>query len=192
MIFDCDGVLVDSERLVQDVDLRMIAELGWPITRSEILEQHLGRSEKEVTANIERVLGHPVPAGFARPVGAAYVTQFSKRLQEVPGVRLAVETLQQAGRATCVASSGSHARMALTLGLTGLRALFEGRVYSAEEVHRGKPAPTCSCWPRIGWGAPPWTASSSRRQPLRGSGGPVRWDALHRIRGHPRSGAAGR
>ncbi|XBO43760.1 HAD family hydrolase [Pedococcus sp. KACC 23699] len=56
-------------------------------------------------------------------------------------MRLAIETLQQAGSATCVASSGSHARMTLTLGLIGLRALFEGRIYPAEDVHRGKPAP---------------------------------------------------
>ena len=47
VIFDCDGVLVDSERLIQDVDMRMIGELGWPITRAEILEQHLGRSTDE-------------------------------------------------------------------------------------------------------------------------------------------------
>ena len=141
VIFDCDGVLVDSERLIQDVDLAMIRELGWPITRAEILEQHLGRTEDEVTANIERVLGRPVPEGFAEGRQAAYVRAFTSRLTEVRGVRAAVEELHGRGHDTCVASSGRHERMRLTLGRTGLRPLFEGRIYSAEEVDRGKPAP---------------------------------------------------
>jgi HAD superfamily hydrolase (TIGR01509 family) len=141
VIFDCDGVLVDSERLIQDVDLRMIGELGWSITTAEILEQHLGRSEDEVTANIERVTGRPVPDGFGEARRAAYAAAFREHLGEVPGVRRAVEALQSVGFDTCVASSGSHERMAMTLGLTGLRELFEGRIYSADEVARGKPAP---------------------------------------------------
>ena len=54
VIFDCDGVLVDSERLIQEVDLELIRGLGWPITREEIFAEHLGRSEDAVLANIER------------------------------------------------------------------------------------------------------------------------------------------
>ncbi len=141
VIFDCDGVLVDSERLIQDVDLEMIRELGWPITRAEILEQHLGRTEEQVTANIERVLGRPVPDGFAEARRAAYVQAFTNSLTEVRGARAAVEELQERGHDTCVASSGSHERMRLTLSTTGLRPLFEGRIFSADEVARGKPAP---------------------------------------------------
>ncbi|MFE4469069.1 HAD family hydrolase [Leifsonia sp. NPDC056824] len=141
VIFDCDGVLVDSERLAQDVDMRMIGELGWRITRREILEQHLGRSEAAVTANIERVIGRPVPDDFTERRRAAYEQAFTDRLTEVPGVRRAVHDLHGSGHETCVASSGSHARMRLTLGMTGLWALFEGRIFSAEDVTRGKPAP---------------------------------------------------
>ena len=141
VIFDCDGVLVDSERLVQDVDMRMIGELGWRITRQEILEQHLGRTETAVTANIERVIGRPVPDDFAQRRRAAYEQAFRDRLTEVPGVRRAVHDLHGSGHETCVASSGSHARMRLTLGTTGLWALFEGRIFSADDVTRGKPAP---------------------------------------------------
>ncbi len=141
VIFDCDGVLVDSERLIQDVDLAMIRALGWPITRAEILEQHLGRTEEEVTANIERVLGRPVPEGFTKARQDAYAEAFSSALTEVPGARAAVEELHEHGHDTCVASSGSHDRMRLTLGLTGLGPLFVGRIYSADEVARGKPAP---------------------------------------------------
>lgn len=69
IVFDCDGVLVDSERLMQDIDLQMISDLGWPITRTEILNEHLGRAEVSVTANIERHLGHPVPEPSSRIAG---------------------------------------------------------------------------------------------------------------------------
>ena len=141
VIFDCDGVLVDSERLIQEVDMAMIAELGWPITREEILSEHLGRTSTEVAANIERHLGRALPPDFHAVRDAAYTEAFRASLVEVPGVRGAVCELQEMGWQTCVASSGSHARMRLTLGLTGLRALFEGRVYSADDVARGKPAP---------------------------------------------------
>ena len=141
MVFDCDGVLVDSERIIQEVDMAMIAELGWPITHEEILSQHLGRTSAEVAANIERHLGRALPPDFHAVRDAAYAEAFRSSLVEVPGVRSAVSELQAAGWQTCVASSGSHARMRLTLGITGLHSLFEGRVYSAEDVARGKPAP---------------------------------------------------
>lgn len=141
LIFDCDGVLVGSERLIQDVDMRMISGLGWSITRAEILEQHLVRSEQEVTTNIERVLGRPVPKGFAEARRVTYAAESTSRLTEVKGVRRAVMTLHQCGYETCVASSGGHERMNMTLGLTHLFELFRGRIYSADEVVQGKPAP---------------------------------------------------
>lgn len=141
VIFDCDGVLVDSERLVQDVDMRMIADLGWPITRDEIFEQHLGRSEAAVARNIERRTGRPLPPGFLTDRKAAYSHAFRTELTAVTGVHDAVHALHQGGVATCIASSGSHERMDLTLGITGLRPWFEDRIFSADEVAHGKPAP---------------------------------------------------
>jgi HAD superfamily hydrolase (TIGR01509 family) len=141
VIFDCDGVVVDSERVVQDVDMQMIAELGWQISRDEIFQQHLGRTEEAVTANIERMTGRPVPAGFSQARQAAYEAAFSDALTEVPGVRNAVVALHSVGYDTCVASSSSHRRLRLTLGLTEMNRLFAGRVYSADDVFHGKPAP---------------------------------------------------
>ncbi len=141
VIFDCDGVLVDSERLVHEIDLRLIADLGWPITHQEIFDQHQGRTEAAVLANIEQRIGRPLPDGFATARRAAFDEAFRLRLTEVRGVRAAVTALQAAGIATCVASSGSHARMHVTLGGTGLRDLFPGAIFSADEVAHGKPHP---------------------------------------------------
>lgn len=141
VIFDCDGVLVDSERLVQDIDIRMIGGLGWKITRQEILEQHLGRSEAAVMDNIARRIGRAVPADFVQSRRSAYEQDFKNHLTEVPGVRKAVQELHGLGHDSCVASSGSHARMRLTLSKTGLWTVFEGRIFSADDVAHGKPAP---------------------------------------------------
>ena len=142
VIFDCDGVLVDSERLIQEVDLELIRGLGWPITRAEIFAEHLGRSEDAVIANIQRRLGRAVPAGFAQAKAAAYEKVLREQLVAVPGVAEAITVLRQDGMRMCVASSARHARSRRSLNLTGLQALFdEEHVFSAEDVARGKPAP---------------------------------------------------
>lgn len=141
VVFDCDGVLVDSEHLVQRVEMAMIAELGWQITMDEMNDQHLGRSWPAIQANIERVIGRPLPSDFrARAVAEAHAL-FERELLAVDGVADAIETLRVEGYATCVASSGSHERMRLTLGVTGLYSEFDGRIYSSEDVLRGKPEP---------------------------------------------------
>ena len=141
IIFDCDGVLVDSERLMQDIDLQMIAGLGWPITREEIFEQHLGRSEPFVDANIARHIGHPVPESFVLERRRAHAEAFRQNLAAVPGVEAVIARLQAAGFGTCVASSGTHERIRLVLGLTGLRHYFADRIFSADDVEHSKPAP---------------------------------------------------
>lgn len=141
IVFDCDGVLVDSERLMQDIDLQMISDLGWPITRTEILNEHLGRAEVSVTANIERHLGHPVPETFVEDRRAAHAAAFRTELREVSGVSQAVTQLHDAGYASCVASSGTHERIRRMLDTTNLRGLFGERIFSSEDVRRSKPAP---------------------------------------------------
>ncbi len=141
VIFDCDGVLVDSERLTVVVEARMLTEMGWPISVEEVVRRFVGGSSEAMLAEIERHLGADLTAEFDRRSSDEIVAAFHAELQPVDGVRPLVEALHRRGVATCVASSGSHRKMELTLGLTGLMPLFHGRVYSASEVERGKPWP---------------------------------------------------
>ncbi|MFT4081846.1 MAG: HAD family phosphatase [Nocardioides sp.] len=141
VLFDCDGVLVDSEPLVMRVEFALITELGWPITEAEAEAEHLGRTWPAIVANIERHIGGPIPPDFASRAEAERTRLFKEELEPVAGIAEAVSAIELDGFLTCVASSGGHARMDLTLGLTGLRDRFDGRIFSAEDVRRGKPAP---------------------------------------------------
>jgi HAD superfamily hydrolase (TIGR01509 family) len=141
VLFDCDGVLVDSERLVVDIDVAAVTAAGWPVTREQVVETFVGRSDADVVALIEAELGHALPAGWDAQWDADYRRVLDEQLEPVPGVRAALEEVVARGRRTCVASSGSHDKMRRTLGRTGLWELFEGRIFSATEVARGKPAP---------------------------------------------------
>ena len=141
VIFDCDGVLVDSERLTVAVEARMLTEMGWPITVDEVVRQFVGGSSDTMLAEIERHLGPALTAEFDRRSTEEIIAAFHAELQPVDGVRDLIDALHQHEVPTCIASSGSHRKMDLTLGLTGLKPLFEGRIYSGSEVERGKPWP---------------------------------------------------
>ena len=138
VIFDCDGVLVDSERLAVELDVEVLAELGWPLTETEVIRRFVGRSEKYMLAEIEQHLGRELPPDWQREYQQLYRDAFAARLVAVDGI---LEALDQIEVPTCVASSGDHERMRHTLGLTGLYERFAGRIFSATEVAHGKPAP---------------------------------------------------
>jgi len=138
VIFDCDGVLVDSERISVRVDVAVLAQLGWPMTEAEVVERFMGRTEADMAAEIEAHLGRPLPANWEEPFRHLYREAFEAELKPVPGI---LEALDAIAGPICVASSGTHERMRYTLGLTGLYPRFAGRIFSASEVARGKPAP---------------------------------------------------
>ncbi len=138
VIFDCDGVLVDSERLAVRVDVTVLARLGWPLSEAEVVERFVGRSEEFMTAEIEAHLGRALPVGWEAQFQHLYRAAFDAELAPVEGV---VEALDQIPTPTCVASSGSHEKMRYTLGRTDLWDRFAGRIFSSTEVARGKPAP---------------------------------------------------
>lgn len=141
VILDCDGVLVDSERIAVQVDALVLADLGWPLSEAEIVNRFVGRSHDDFVADVEVQLGRELVEGWDAGYRQWYVDAFERDLAAVDGVVEALDALIAAGVATCVASGGSHAKMRRTLGLTGLWGRFAGRIFSAEEVPRGKPAP---------------------------------------------------
>jgi HAD superfamily hydrolase (TIGR01509 family) len=138
VIFDCDGVLVDSEPVGNAVLAELITELGIPTTPQQSIEKYMGRSMASCLAMLEQQLGHPPPADFAERYRVGVEAAWRRDLQPVPGI---VEALDAIDLPKCVASSGEHERMQLTLGLTGLLPRFDGHLFSATEVEHGKPAP---------------------------------------------------
>ncbi|MFC4245053.1 HAD family hydrolase [Gryllotalpicola reticulitermitis] len=141
IVLDCDGVLVDSERLLQRVDVAMLTELGWPITTDEIYREHLGHTVADMVANVERHLGTRLPADFLERRNDRFTALLDAELRPVPGIIAALNRLDQMGYTTCVASSGSHEKMRMTLGRVGIFDRFEGRIFSAHDVSKGKPWP---------------------------------------------------
>jgi HAD superfamily hydrolase (TIGR01509 family) len=131
-------VLVDTERIAVRIDVAVLAELGWTLTEAEVVERFMGRSDEEMTREIEAHLGRRLPASWEEPFRHLYREAFAAELQPVPGI---VEALDAIVIPTCVASSGTHEKIRFTLGLTGLYERFAGRIFSVSEVGRGKPAP---------------------------------------------------
>jgi HAD superfamily hydrolase (TIGR01509 family) len=141
VIFDCDGVLVDSELTSNRVLAETFTAIGHPMTIEESIHHFMGRSAKHLHERGAELLGRPLPDGFYADYTRRRDQAFETELEAVAGVAEAVDALHAAGVRTCVASSGPHAKMRLTLGMTGLWERFEGRIYSATEVEHGKPAP---------------------------------------------------
>jgi HAD superfamily hydrolase (TIGR01509 family) len=139
VIFDCDGVLVDSEVVAARVLARELAAVGFPLTAEECIARYTGVSMPSMFARIEEQWGRRLPADFVERVRAADAEAFAAELRAVPGVQEMLPTLAYA---KCVASSGRLAKMRLSLTLTGLMPFFEPQqLFSAEMVAHGKPAP---------------------------------------------------
>ncbi|ONK15364.1 HAD family hydrolase [Streptomyces sp. MP131-18] len=138
VIFDCDGVLVDSEPLALRVCVELGEELGWPLTEGEIIDRFLGRSERAVRAQIAERLGKEQAAVWGERYRERLDAAIDAELTEVEGIGEALDSITIPH---CIASSGLHTKMRRTLTRTGLYPRFEGRIFSASEVAHGKPAP---------------------------------------------------
>ncbi|WP_049564131.1 HAD family hydrolase [Streptomyces sp. SBT349] len=141
VIFDCDGVLVDTERIALRVQLRIGAELGWPLTDREVVDLFMGRSLVSIGEQVAARLGKRVAAAWTERFERYHRDAVDAGLTPVDGLPEALDELTAMALPVCVASSGTHEKMRHTLGRTGLYERFEGRVHSATEVGRGKPAP---------------------------------------------------
>lgn len=140
VIFDCDGILVDSERLSVRLDVELLGQLGWPLTDEEIVEKWVGRTEAAMRAEIETHLGRDIGPEW-EAFSHRYVQAFADELEAVEGAAGAVDAIQAHGVATCVASSGDLAKIRRNLAKTGLADRFGDRLFSADDVVHGKPAP---------------------------------------------------
>jgi HAD superfamily hydrolase (TIGR01509 family) len=138
LIFDCDGVLVDSELLANAAAAELMSALGHPMTTQQALEIFAGRSLKDVLASAEALLSGPIPPEKGEEAGQRLLARFRHELKPVEGVREAIAALPYP---RCVASSSTRERLELSLDVTGLAPLFGDRVFSADQVENGKPAP---------------------------------------------------
>ena len=142
VIFDCDGVLVDSEVLVQEIELAALAELGLHYDAETFARLYMGLPDPAFFAALDvdfrRRSGRPLPETFARLHHERVEVALRDRLTAVEGADLA---LSRTGRKTAVASSSGRARLEMKLRKVGLWDLVAPHVYSAEAVKRGKPAP---------------------------------------------------
>lgn len=138
VIFDCDGVLVDSEVISCRVHARLLSEAGYPITTDQVFERFLGRSSAESNREVEAELGRKLPDGFDARLKQAVIEELAASVESVPHV---ASTLARIGRQICVASSGIPDKIKMSLTRARLHDSFAPHLFSATQVARGKPAP---------------------------------------------------
>jgi HAD superfamily hydrolase (TIGR01509 family) len=141
IVWDCDGVLVDSERINNEVFAALVTRAGVPTTYAESVARYMGRSTAECVADVEERLGRPTGFDLAAEYHRTVRERHHTDLAAVPGARDLLDRLRERGTPVCVASSGTPEEIAHRLELTGLAGYFGDRVYSASMVARGKPAP---------------------------------------------------
>ena len=138
VIFDCDGVLVDSEALSVSALLGMISAAGGSVSEDAAYEHFLGKSMKSVREILGRDFAIDITDGHLTDMRVELMRKFREELKPIPGIR---EVLPKLGAPCCVASSGTLDRIRYALDVTGLLGLLEPHLFSAAMVARGKPAP---------------------------------------------------
>jgi HAD superfamily hydrolase (TIGR01509 family) len=167
VIFDNDGVLVDSEPLANRVLAAYLTELGHPTSYEDSLRDFMGGAVHRVHDTILARTGRRLPAGFDEELHARTVQAFRRDLQPVSGAADVLAKLDAHGVPYCVASSADHARIRVALGKAGLSAYFtDDRVFSAQDVGRGKPAPDLFLHAAATMGCPPAACAVVEDSPL--------------------------
>jgi HAD superfamily hydrolase (TIGR01509 family) len=138
VIFDCDGVLVDSEPIINRAHAHVLTTCGYPITEQALVERFCGMSDPDMLDVIEREWGRALPASYAERVGLMIESGFDQSLAAIEGV---AEMLDSLPLPVCVASSSSPDQIRHKLELTDLLRRFGENLFSAAMVARGKPAP---------------------------------------------------
>lgn len=138
VIFDCDGVLVDSEVISCRAHAEMLTRHGYPIAEEQVLERFLGRSMRHSISEVEAELGRRLPDDFPAQVYSEIFRLFAISLQATPHM---AETLARIAEPVCVASSGPPDKISTSLNHVGLYDRFAPHIFSAVQVRHGKPAP---------------------------------------------------
>jgi len=138
IIFDCDGVLVDSEPIINRAHAHVLTACGYPISEQNLVERFCGMSDREMIEIIEREWGHALFTSYAEHVGLMIEAEFRQSLAPIAGVAEALDSLTLP---ICVASSSSLEQIRQKLKITGLLGRFGEHLFSATMVARGKPAP---------------------------------------------------
>jgi HAD superfamily hydrolase (TIGR01509 family) len=152
LIFDCDGVLVDSERLSHGVLQQMLTEQGVALSFEATVERCIGTSLPVCLARVGELLGGTLPEDFAGRFAQRTRAAFEAGLQPVAGIEMLLAALRTP---YCVASNGNRAKVEFTLGHTGLLPRFAGRIFSADDVLHPKPAPDLFLHAALRMGAAP-------------------------------------
>ena len=152
IIFDCDGVLVDSERITARVFADMLGELGLALTVQDIFDQFVGKSMDQCLGILSRSFGWEVPAEFAPEYRARSGLALHSEVRPVAGIESVLAAIRVP---FCVASNGTHEKMRTTLGATGLLDQFSGKMFSVADVSRGKPFPDLFLHAAARFGTPP-------------------------------------
>lgn len=142
VLFDCDGVLVDSEPLTCQVLRDMLAEIGWEMTHAQCMATFVGKTVREERAQIEAHTGEPFSEAWLQDFYQRRNAALRAELQAIPGASAAVAAAHRAtqGRIAC-ASGADRFKVEMVLGQVGLLDYFAGRIFSGHEMARSKPAP---------------------------------------------------
>ncbi|MBU6458030.1 MAG: HAD family hydrolase [Bradyrhizobium sp.] len=138
VIFDCDGVLVDSEVISCRAHAETLTRHGYAITEQQVLERFLGVSDREARLIVEAELGLKLPEDFEAQVKQAALQRYPSELSNIPHISAAIAAI---GVPKCVASSGTPEKIRHGLACAGLHDALAPHIFSATQVKRGKPAP---------------------------------------------------
>ena len=141
IIFDCDGVLVDSEPIGNRLIAEALTEAGLPMSPGSALYAFLGGKLTLIKIGAEEKLGRKLPDDWVDRIYDKQFTEFHRSLEKIPGIDAVLDAIEAAGVPVCVGSNGPPKKMDVSLGVTGLMPRFEGRIFSADHVGVAKPAP---------------------------------------------------